>query len=263
MMRNFWRRGANALRKGASEKPYAIAIPEKQDDLRRLARLVNLLRAHGIEVSRATAAFKVKEGDFPAGTYLVQLDQPYRGYALDLLTPQKYPADKAPYEPYDDVAWALPVSLGVEVKADRRRGRAGTCRRRSVTEAVALQAATVTGDGRRLPLAGHRPGGAARGARAPGAVQGRGRGERRSRAGGTDYPAGLVDRSPASPGLRPALDAVAGELGLDVRRARRRARRRRATSSTCRAWPCCRPGATRSRRAGCGWSSTTRRSPTR
>jgi hypothetical protein len=47
----------------------------------------------------------------------VRLDQPYRGYALDLLTPQKYPIDKAPYEPYDVVAWALPFSFGVDVKA--------------------------------------------------------------------------------------------------------------------------------------------------
>ena len=116
MLHNFWRRGATAVRKGTNEKPFAIVIPEKQDDRKRLARLVNLLRDHGIEVSRATGAFKVKEGDYPAGTFVVRLDQPYRGFALDLLTPQKYPADKAPCEAYDDVAWALPQSLGVEVK---------------------------------------------------------------------------------------------------------------------------------------------------
>jgi hypothetical protein len=48
---------------------------------------------------------------------VVRIDQPYRGFALDLLTPQKYPADKAPYDAYDDVAWSLPVALGVETKA--------------------------------------------------------------------------------------------------------------------------------------------------
>ena len=37
------------------------------------------------------------EGEYPAGTFVVRLDQPYRNFALDLLTPQKYPADKAPY----------------------------------------------------------------------------------------------------------------------------------------------------------------------
>jgi hypothetical protein len=68
MLRNFWRRGASAVRRGSDEKPYAIVIPEKQDDRRRLAHLIDLLRAQGIEVSRAGAAFKVKEGEFPAGT---------------------------------------------------------------------------------------------------------------------------------------------------------------------------------------------------
>jgi hypothetical protein len=115
MMRNFWRRSQNSLRKGTNEKPYAFAIPEKQLDLRRLARLVNLTRAHGIEVSRATAAFKAKDVDYPAGTYLVKLAQPYRNFAVDLLTPQKYPVERAPYPAYDDVAWSLPESLGVTV----------------------------------------------------------------------------------------------------------------------------------------------------
>ena len=117
MMRNFWRRGRNAVRKGETEKPYAIVIPEKQADRRRLAAMVDLLRAHGIEVARATSGFRVAEGSYPPGTFLVRMDQPYRGYALDLLTAQKYPADKALYPPYDDVAWALPFSYGVEVKA--------------------------------------------------------------------------------------------------------------------------------------------------
>ncbi len=116
MMRNFWRRGRNAVRKGETEKPYAIVVPENQRDRGRLATMVDLLRAHGIEVARAKGAFRVAEGTFPAGTFVVRMDQPYRGYALDLLTAQKYPADKAPYPPYDDVAWSLPHTFGVEVK---------------------------------------------------------------------------------------------------------------------------------------------------
>ncbi len=34
---------------------------------------------------------------------------------MDLLTPQEYPPD-TPYEPYDDVSWALPLHFGVEAK---------------------------------------------------------------------------------------------------------------------------------------------------
>src|SRR5262245_35339367 len=102
MLHNFRRRSVNAIRKGESEKPYAVVIPEKQDDKKRLARTINLLREHGIEVQRATSSFTVKEGTYPEGTYVVRMDQPFRGFALDLLLPQKYPIDKAPYDAYDD-----------------------------------------------------------------------------------------------------------------------------------------------------------------
>ncbi|HET7746626.1 MAG TPA: M14 family zinc carboxypeptidase, partial [Vicinamibacteria bacterium] len=91
MMRNVWRRGRNALRRGETEKPYAVAIPLEQADARRMEAMVDLLRAHGIEVSRAREAFTVREGAYPAGTLLVRMDQPYRGFALDLLLPQKFP----------------------------------------------------------------------------------------------------------------------------------------------------------------------------
>jgi hypothetical protein len=115
MMRNFWRRGRNAVEKGKTEAPHAVAIPEKQADKRRLATMLNLLRAQGIEVRRCLAGLETKEESFPAGTYVVRMDQPYRSYAMDLLIAQDYPAEKAPYEPYDDVGWALPFTMGVEV----------------------------------------------------------------------------------------------------------------------------------------------------
>ncbi len=60
-----------------------------------------------IEVSRAESPLTLKEGNFPAGTYVVRLDQPYRNYAVDLLAPQVYPKDAT--EPYDDVSWQLPA----------------------------------------------------------------------------------------------------------------------------------------------------------
>ena len=212
MLRNFWRRGVNAVRKGQSEKPYAIVIPEKQDDKKRLARLVNLLREHGIEVSRAQAAFKVKQGDYPAGTFVVRLDQPYRGFALDLLTPQKYPADKAPHDAYDDVAWALPVALGVEVK---------TIEDEAVRQ-VALGPVTAP-----IGYKGQVPGEAAcylvrdSGQEALLAARVRLAGfkveaaEKPFRSGGKDYPAGSWILT-AQPALRSALENVAAELALDV-----------------------------------------------
>ena len=53
-----------------------------------------------------TAPINSKKARSPAGTYVVRLDQPYRNYAVDLLTPQHYPKDGS--EPYDDVSWESP-----------------------------------------------------------------------------------------------------------------------------------------------------------
>jgi len=54
----------------------------------------------------------LKDGSLPEGSYVVDLEQPYRNYAVDLLEPQNFPADLADL-PYDDVTWAFPVHYGV------------------------------------------------------------------------------------------------------------------------------------------------------
>jgi hypothetical protein len=212
MLRNFWRRGRNAVEKGRKDPPYAVALPEAQDDPVRLASVVNLLRAQGIEVSRSREAFNVKEGAFPAGTYLVRMDQPYRGYALDLLLPQKYPAETAPYEPYDDVAWALPFAWGVQATPIEDKA--------VVQVGVEPITAPVRHEGRlaaRGPVYLVRDSGqeallAARVRLARFKVEAV---ERPFSSGGVDYPVGSWV-IPAQPGLEPVLDATARELGLEI-----------------------------------------------
>jgi hypothetical protein len=107
LLRNFYEKGYHSWRKGIESAPFAFIIPENQGDPRRVAQLVERLLAQHIEVSRAHTALKLKDGAYPAGAYVVRLDQPYRNYAVDLLTAQQYPKDAA--EPYDDVSWELPA----------------------------------------------------------------------------------------------------------------------------------------------------------
>ncbi|MEX0879325.1 MAG: M14 family zinc carboxypeptidase [Thermoanaerobaculia bacterium] len=113
-LRNFYRKGYNSWQKGVRGKPYAYVIPDAQGDRRRVARMVNVLLGHRIEVGRLDLPVTVEQGTFAKGSYVVRLDQPYRNYAVDLLEPQKFP--ETPYEPYDDVSWALPVHYGLEAK---------------------------------------------------------------------------------------------------------------------------------------------------
>jgi hypothetical protein len=112
MLHNFYRKGWDSWQKGLTQPPYAFLIPEDQGDPARVAQMVSRLMGQKIEVARAQNLIQLKEGSFPAGTYVVRLDQPYRNYAVDLLTPQHYPKDGE--APYDDVSWELPANYHLQ-----------------------------------------------------------------------------------------------------------------------------------------------------
>lgn len=54
----------------------------------------------------------LEEGTFPAGSYLVRMDQPYRNLAVVLLGIQKYPEDA--HRTHDDCGWTLGLNIDVE-----------------------------------------------------------------------------------------------------------------------------------------------------
>lgn len=107
MLHNFYKKAWDSWHKGLTQPPYAFLIPQDQGDPARVAQMIERLMNQHIEVARAERSIQLKEGSFPAGTYVVRLDQPYRNYAVDLLTPQNFP--KGGGEPYDDVSWELPA----------------------------------------------------------------------------------------------------------------------------------------------------------
>jgi hypothetical protein len=239
ILRDFYNKGKRAVARGAAEPPYAFAIPERQDDRGRLATLINLLRAHGIEVSRARTAFQAEEkaggaaggpaeagataGDkeptgreFAAGTFVVRLDQPYRGYAIDLLEPQDYPAGEADQEPYDDVSWSLPVHFGVQVtRLDDPRVRQVAL---DLVTTPVKYAGRVDGQGPAFLMrdSGQEALLAARHRLSRLRVEAA---EEPFKHGGAEYPAGSW-LLPVQKGLREALESAATELGLDFESAR-------------------------------------------
>ncbi|GAA4397847.1 M14 family metallopeptidase [Nibrella viscosa] len=109
LLKNFYQKGLNNIRKGTEGKPRAFVIPKNQRDPAMAAYLVNQLRAQAIEVHKA-------ETGKNQGDYVVLLNQPYRNLAVSLLTKQNYPRE-AKFPPYDDIAWTLGYLYGVEVKA--------------------------------------------------------------------------------------------------------------------------------------------------
>jgi len=211
LLANFYLKGLHAWRKGVEEPPYAFLIPEGQGDRLRVAQLVKFLMNQHIEVHRASAPLHLREGDFPAGTYVVRLDQPYRNYAVDLLTPQDFPKDKG--APYDDVSWELPAHyhLAVVPTADVAVRGANL---QPLTQAP-QPAGSLNGKGRVYLM---------RDTGQESLLEARYRlaafnvaiAERAFSAGGADYPAGswII---PEQAGLEAALRDLSASLALDFR----------------------------------------------
>ncbi|MFN4144767.1 MAG: M14 family zinc carboxypeptidase [Runella sp.] len=107
LLKNFYQKSLNSLKKGIEGTPKAFSIPKDQRDPAMAAYLVNQLRTQGIEVHRA-------ESGKNQGDYVVLLNQPYGKFATSLLTKQNYPKE-AKFPPYDAIAWTLQYLNGVTV----------------------------------------------------------------------------------------------------------------------------------------------------
>lgn len=115
VVENFYKKTVNSIEAGRSKPPHAFVIPGGQPDATQVDRVVNLLRRQAIEVHRNSAEIKVKEGTFPAGSFVVKLNQPYGRLAKTLLEKQTYP--DANLRTYDDSAWTMGLASNIEVKA--------------------------------------------------------------------------------------------------------------------------------------------------
>jgi hypothetical protein len=114
VVENFAKKSANAIKRGTDKPPYAFVIAAGQRDQAQVDRVANLLRRQAIEVHRASGEIKVKDGTFPAGSYVVKLNQPYGPLAKTLIEKQNYP--DASLTTYDDSAWSMGMASNVDIK---------------------------------------------------------------------------------------------------------------------------------------------------
>ncbi|HWQ35658.1 MAG TPA: M14 family zinc carboxypeptidase [Blastocatellia bacterium] len=102
---NFYLKSKRSVAKARTEGPAAYVIPGDDPRPNEAADLVNLLKMQGCEVHRADREFETKDGKFPAGSYIVRMDQPYSRMADMLLDTQYYNVNDP--RPYDDTGWTL------------------------------------------------------------------------------------------------------------------------------------------------------------
>lgn len=108
-------------RAAARTSPYAFVIPAVQSDPGAARRLLETMDFAMVEIERAASPFPAGGKQFPAGTFVIRMQQPYSSFAKALLERQRYPDLRQypggpPKRPYDVTAHTLPLLLGVDVE---------------------------------------------------------------------------------------------------------------------------------------------------
>jgi hypothetical protein len=122
-VQNFYRIQVKAVSR--TEPPYAFVIPADQRDLSSALKMLEVLKLAAVEIHQAANPFVADEHEYPAGSFIVYMAQPYGGFAKALLEKQVYPEIReipgGPLKtPYDVVAHTLPLLMGVDVvQADK------------------------------------------------------------------------------------------------------------------------------------------------
>ncbi|HEV8204753.1 MAG TPA: M14 family zinc carboxypeptidase, partial [Pyrinomonadaceae bacterium] len=138
-LKNFYLKSKRSIEKPKNEGPAAYVFPG--DDVRpgNQAELLRTLQAQGVEISKATTPFtvavrkkaggnqarpsaspsatpsKTEDRTFPAGSYIVRMDQPYSRIADALLDYQYWAPNDPQTDIYDDTAWTMGELANVEV----------------------------------------------------------------------------------------------------------------------------------------------------
>src|SRR5262245_23137690 len=114
-----WLWDSYQMAREASRSAEAFVVPAAQWDPGTAVKMINVLRLGGVRVWRAPA-FTANGKTYPAGSFII-FPQPFFRYAIDLLTPQRYPDLRLspggpPKRPYDITGWTLSYQMGVQVE---------------------------------------------------------------------------------------------------------------------------------------------------
>jgi hypothetical protein len=140
-LKNFYEKSKRSIEKPKVEGPAAYVFSANDPRLGSQAELLRILQKQAVEISRATAPFSVtlavkrpagaggrggrgaaaadaapatETREFPAGSYIVRMDQPYSRIADALLDYQYWSPNDPQKTPYDDTGWTFPEGFDVQ-----------------------------------------------------------------------------------------------------------------------------------------------------
>ncbi|MGH7470301.1 MAG: M14 family zinc carboxypeptidase [Longimicrobiales bacterium] len=126
-LENFYNVNKRAV-DGWRQWPVAWVIPADQPNKSGLAYVLRILTMGDVEVHPAAESFTAGGRTFPAGSYVIPMNQPYASFAQTMLEVQKYPDLREypggpPKRPYDVTAHTLPMLMNVEAVAVEQWGQ--------------------------------------------------------------------------------------------------------------------------------------------
>jgi hypothetical protein len=124
--RRYWLESFYTINRRAVERwpswPAAWVIPAGQANVTGVNAVLRILRLADVEVHTAAEPFTAAGRSFPAGSWVIPMNQPYASFAQTMLERQKYPDLRdypggPPTRPYDVTAHTLPLLMDVEAVA--------------------------------------------------------------------------------------------------------------------------------------------------
>ncbi len=127
-LENYYLKAKRSVEKPENSGPAAYVIAPDGQSASRRAELLRVMALQHVEVSRLSEAVTVtnkaarktddksdapKPQTFPAGSYVIRMDQPYSRIADALLDRQYWAPDDPQKHPYDDTGWSFPDLFAV------------------------------------------------------------------------------------------------------------------------------------------------------
>ena len=120
LLLNRWKSGRSVVERYRAEPPFAYFVGQDQRDPVAAVELLRRLAFNGLQISQLTEAVSHEGLTWPAGTWVLPMDQPFGELARQLLEVQSYPdlreyPEGPPEQPYDAAGWTLPLQMDVRV----------------------------------------------------------------------------------------------------------------------------------------------------
>jgi Zinc carboxypeptidase len=124
-LENYYIKSKRSVQKPTLDGPAAYVFPADAAELNRQLQLLHVLKLQHVEVQQLSDAVTssipaAKRGDkpttqnFPAGSYIIRLDQPFSRVADALLDKQYWAPDDPQKHPYDDTGWSFSQLFNVK-----------------------------------------------------------------------------------------------------------------------------------------------------